>query len=274
MAKKIYHAPDTGEALEPPHWMLVALEGRAPWEFGASLLAAPWLRQAPKGDGHPVLVFPGLASNDFATVVLRHFLRDRGYAAYEWDLGFNLGPRPGVLEACRERLHAIRAEHGRSVSLVGWSLGGVYAREMARLATKDVRQVITLGTPFTGHPKATNAWRLYEVASGAKVIDDAELRAIRRTPPVPTTSIYSRTDGVVAWRCSVETESAHSENIEVHASHIGLVMNPTVLYAMADRLAQPEGGWLRFDRDGRAGWKKLAYPDPARPHQGFGAKST
>lgn len=242
----------------------MALEGRAPFEFGAAMMAAPLLRSVPAGDGHPVLVFPGLVAGDLTTVVLRAFLSSWGYAAYAWEQGVNLGPRPGVVEACIARVKQLRAEHGRPVSLIGWSLGGVYAREIAKMAPDDVRSVITLGTPFTGHPKATNAWRVYEFASGHRLIDDAQLAALKTTPPVPTTSIFSRTDGVVAWQCSKERESGSSENIEVHASHIGMGMNPMVLYAIADRLAQPEGKWQRFDREGHTGIKKWLYLDPQR----------
>ena len=261
--RKTHSSKDKND-VRAPGWLLMALEGRAPWELGASLLAAPILKTAPKGDGHPVLVFPGLAAGDITTLVLRNFLRDRGYASYAWEQGLNFGPRPGVVEACVARVKQLRAEHGRTVSLIGWSLGGVYAREIAKIAADDVRSVITLGTPFSGHPKATNAWRLYELASGQRITDDDRIAELRKTPPVPTTSIFSRTDGVVAWQCSAEQETARSENIEVHASHLGMGMNPTALYAVADRLAQPEGKWKRFDRDGHRGIKKLLYLDPQR----------
>lgn len=252
------------ESIKAPGWFRLALEGRAPWELWASLVALPVLKNAPKGDGHPVLVFPGLATGDLTTVVLRNFLKDRGYVPHAWEQGLNRGPRPGVIEACVERVQELRAEHGRAVSLVGWSLGGVYAREIAKMVPDDVRVVVTLGSPFAGHPKATNAWRLYEFASGRSIEDDARIADLKSTPPVPTTSIFSRTDGVVAWQCSVEEETERSENIEVHASHIGMGMNPTALYAVADRLAQPEGEWRRFDREGLAGLKKLLYRDPQR----------
>lgn len=255
-----HHGPG-GEPIDikPPGWLLLALEGRAPWELGASLLAAPILRNAPDGDGHPVLVFPGLVAGDFSTLVLRNYITRRGYAAYTWEQGLNLGPRPGLVELCVERVQRLREEHSQPVSLLGWSLGGIYAREIAKMIPDDVRQVITLGTPFAGSPKATNAWRIYELVSGQRAADASQVAQLRQTPPVPTTSIYSRTDGVVAWRCSIEQETDLSENIEVHASHIGLGMNPAALYAIADRLAQPHGSWQRFDRDGLPGLKKLLY---------------
>ncbi|HYD95746.1 MAG TPA: alpha/beta fold hydrolase [Noviherbaspirillum sp.] len=262
--KSVENAMQGEEEPRAPGWFLLALEGRAPWELWASLLTLPVLKRAPVGDGHPVVVFPGLATGDMTTLVLRNFLKDRGYATFAWEQGLNRGPRPGVIEACMQRVRQLHREHGRKVSLVGWSLGGIYAREIAKELPDHVRTVITLGTPFSGHPKATNAWRLYEFASGQRVEDDPRLTTLKRTPPVPTTSILSRTDGVVAWKCCIERETERSENIEVHASHLGMGMNPTALYAVADRLAQPEGQWQRFDRNGIKGLKRLLYLDPHR----------
>lgn len=247
-----------------PGIVRLALEMRAPWELGFALASLPFLRGAPKGDGHPVLVFPGLAAGDITTVVIRRFLGDLGYQAYAWEQGLNFGPRPGVLETCIERIRQLRAEHGRPVSLVGWSLGGVYARELAKMLPDQVRLVISLGSPFVGSPKANNAWRVYQLVSGEAEIDPARYAMLAETPTVPTSSVFSRSDGVVDWRCSVEHETANSENIEVHASHVGLGANPLVLYAIADRLAQPEGGWRRFDREPHRGVKKLLFRDPGR----------
>lgn len=262
--KNTQYSGQETESIKAPGWFRLALEGRAPWELWASLVAMPLLKNAAEGDGHPVLVFPGLATGDMTTLVLRNFLKSRGYIPYAWEQGLNRGPRPGVIEACIERVQELRSEHGRSVSLVGWSLGGVYAREIAKMVPDDVRVVVTLGSPFAGPPKATNAWRLYEFASGRRIEDDTALVDLKAPPPVPTTSIFSRTDGVVAWQCSVQEEADWTENIEVHASHIGMGMNPMALYAVADRLAQPEGQWQRFDRDGMGGLKKLLYRDPQR----------
>ena len=181
---------------------------------------------------------------------MRRFLSDRGYDAQAWELGRNLGPRPGVLDGCKHRIRTLRRESGRKVSLIGWSLGGIYAREMAKLVADDVRCVITLGTPFSGPPKATNAWQIYEMAAGERVEARHSEFDLAKAPPVPTTSIYSRTDGIVAWQCSVQRRERQTENIEVEASHIGLGVNPAVLYAVADRLSQPEGQWAAFDRSG------------------------
>jgi pimeloyl-ACP methyl ester carboxylesterase len=246
--------------VKAPGALRLALEMRMPWEFGASIAALPLLSMLPRGDGHPVVVFPGLAASDLSTAPLRRFLASRGYDARAWDLGRNLGPGNGVLEACHHKVQLLRRETGRKVSLVGWSLGGIYAREVAKLSPNDVRLVITLGTPFTGHPRATNAWQVYEMASGERVDERALHFDLKTAPPVPTTSIYSRTDGVVSWQCSVQEPGGDTENIEVEASHIGLGVNPAVLYAVSDRLAQPEGKWQPFDR---SGLKRLFYGDPS-----------
>jgi pimeloyl-ACP methyl ester carboxylesterase len=242
------------EEHRPPHALLMLMEGRAPWELAATLAAAPWLRKLPRGDGHPVLVFPGLGANDFTTVPLRRFLDHLGYVTHPWGQGFNFGPRKGVLKRCNDDVRALFARHAQPVSLIGWSLGGLYARELAKELPEHVRCVITLGTPFTGHPRATNAWRIFEMVSGQSVNDATMMAQLRKPPPVPTTSIYSRTDGVVSWRCSINEPGPLTENIEVHASHIGMGMNPMALYAVADRLAQPVGEWKPFDPVGARRW--------------------
>jgi pimeloyl-ACP methyl ester carboxylesterase len=247
--------------LRPPGPLLVALEGRAPWEFGATLAAMPWLRAAPRGDGHAVVVYPGLAASDLSTLPLRSFLRQCGYEAHGWELRFNFGPRKGVLAESLERVARLCERTGRRVSLVGWSLGGLYAREIAKLLSDHVRCVVTLGTPFTGTPKATNAWRIYELTSGHKLDDPEVLRHVRSAPPVPTTSIYSRTDGVVSWQCSIQEPGGRTENIEVAASHLGMGLNAAAWFAISDRLAQPEGRWRPFHREG---WRRWLYPDPDR----------
>jgi pimeloyl-ACP methyl ester carboxylesterase len=247
--------PDAELHTVPPGLWLMMLEARAPWEAMALAAVSPWLSRMPSGDGHAVLVFPGLGANDMSTLALRRFLRQHRYAAYGWEQGFNLGPRDGVLERCRARIEALHKKHRGKISLIGWSLGGIYAREMAKELPDLVRCVITLGTPFTGHPKATNAWRFYQLVSGQHPHDEELLAQVRRPPPVPTTSIYSKTDGVVAWQCSINPmRHAHTENIEVHASHIGMGMNPMAMYAIADRLRQAPDHWRRFDVQGARRW--------------------
>lgn len=238
------------------------LEGRAWFEAGASLALMPLWQLAPRGDGHPVLVLPGLVASDRSTAIMRRFLGRLGYAVSPWGLGINFGPRPGVVEGMRRKIEQLAEAHGRKVSLVGWSLGGIYARELAKQLPSSVRLVISMASPFTGHPRASNAVRLYELVSGNRVGAPEFHDPLRASPPVPTTSIWSRSDGVVSWRCSVERRQPFVENIEIRASHLGIGNHPLALFATADRLAQPEHAWTPFQRDG---WKKLLYGDPDRP---------
>jgi pimeloyl-ACP methyl ester carboxylesterase len=223
-------------------------------EYLSMLAAFPWLRSLQRGDGHPVMVFPGMGANDLTTLPLRAFLRSLGYVTRAWGQGINAGPRRGVLERCAADIRDLADRTGQPVSLIGWSLGGIYAREMAKQQPEVARCVITLGTPFTGHPRATNAWRVYEWLTGTRVGDPKVMAQIRQAPPVPTTSIYSRSDGIVAWRCSLNDPGPLAENIEVHASHVGMGMNPLALYAIADRLAQPIGRWQPFETSGARRW--------------------
>jgi pimeloyl-ACP methyl ester carboxylesterase len=153
--------------------------------------------------------------------------------------------------------------YGRKVSLVGWSLGGLYARQLAKMKPERVRSVITLGSPFAGSPRSTNAWRIYEIASGRRADEEDERfgGSLSVPPPVPTTAIFSRTDGICAWQVCMEKASAKSESIEVESSHCGMGHHPAAVYAVADRLAQAEGQWKPFDR---SGWRAVLYPDPTR----------
>lgn len=253
------------ETLAPPSTALLLMEGRAIPELAAFVAAYPLIASAPRGDGHPVLVLPGLITSDRSTGPLRTFLAGQGYSAHGWDLGRNYGLLPGFERRMLDRVKQLNDEHGRKVSLVGWSLGGIYARQLAKALPDRVRSVITLGSPFAGPPTATNAWRLYEFTSGHKVDNrDNHMGGVVATaPPVPTTAIYSRTDGICAWQCCVEVEGPITENIEVLGSHCGLGHNPAAVYAVADRLAQAEGSFKPFDR---GGWRKVFYPDPTRPH--------
>ena len=233
------------DAIRPPSAALLALEGRAWLEFAALLPALPFLARAPRGDGHTVLVLPGWLASDRSTRPLRWFIRGRGYHAHGWKLGRNLGPSPDTVAGLGRRFLALRERHGgRRLTLIGWSLGGIFARELARRFPSDVRQVITLASPFRD-VSATSVARLLRPRRSEG--DGPELRRRLREPlPVPSTAIYSRTDGIVAWRSCMEDEGPLSESIEVLSSHCGMGHHPGVLLVIADRLAQGEGAWRPY----------------------------
>jgi len=242
------------DRVAPPRRGLLFLEGRALLELAALVPAYPWLRRAPAGDGHPVLVLPGFMASDFSTRTLRGFLRELGYRTHGWKLGRNLGPSERTIQGIGERFFALRERYGRTVSLIGWSLGGIYARELARRFPADVRQVITLASPFRD-VEAVNVPRFLRERSRRRSIPEQEtIRAGLGDPlEVPATAIYSRSDGIAAWQSCLEPQGPQSENIEVVSSHIGIGHHPIALLAIADRLAQPEGKWKPFTAP--AGWR-------------------
>jgi pimeloyl-ACP methyl ester carboxylesterase len=232
----------------PPLSRLV-IEPMAVLECGTFLTAVPLLYAIPRGNGHPVLVLPGFAASDQSTVALRRMLRWHGHAVYGWGLGHNVGAHPHIVQGMRRRLDDLHHRHAATVSLVGWSLGGVFARELARRQPDAVRQVITLASPFrlrTGDQ--TNATWLYDmVAPADDPVYGLDTPEQDRPPlPVPTTAIYTRTDGIVRWHACIESAGPHRENIRVHGTHNGLGFNVAAIIAVADRLAQPAGSWRPF----------------------------
>ncbi|MDD3797795.1 MAG: alpha/beta hydrolase [Novosphingobium sp.] len=240
------------EAIRRPLTGLALLEPvRFAWELGALALTSPLLAQSPRGDGHPVMVLPGFAATDCGTFLLRQFLSRLGYQVFPWNLGWNLDQHSAGEngEYVAQRIDDIAEQTGRKVSLVGWSLGGVIAREAARRDPSRLRQVITLGSPFAGNPSATSLAIVYELITGNRLSSPEHRERYRNGHeplPVPSSAIFSKSDGAVAWRnCVSETDSI-TENIEVHSSHSGFSANPAVFYAVADRLAQPEQGWCKF----------------------------
>lgn len=224
----------------PPVSLLLTEPLRALFDYCAFKLAA---RPQPVGDGHAVIVFPGLGGAPFTTAPLRDYLRACGYDAQCWGQGVNTGPE-GELDAwlgtLDERVLAAAQASGGPVSLVGWSLGGIYARELAKRLPQQVRNVITLGTPFAALSGATHAESLYRWLGGDTSQITPELAArLAETPPVPCTSIYSRTDGVVDWRGCVAPPGRRCQSVEVAASHLGMVAHPQVMRIVAERLAAP-----------------------------------
>ena len=236
-------------APRPPLSLLSTEALRAAGEYVSHRLASQ--ADHPKGDGHPVIIFPGLASDGHAVAPLRSHCLRLGYAAMDWGRGWNTGPRGDVdawLESLAGDVRALLDGFDEPPTMIGWSLGGIYARELAKLDGMDVRQVITIGTPFNGTPAQTHAGWVYRVLSGKPARLSRSLRQRLATPPgVPTTSIYSRSDGVVAWQaCRHDRPARHVEDVAVQGSHLGMGWNPQVLKVVADRLAQRPGHWRPF----------------------------
>jgi pimeloyl-ACP methyl ester carboxylesterase len=244
--------------------------GRALADLVSLQGASPLLSFAPSGDGHPVMVLPGFLAAGGTTSPLRRFLKSKNYEPFCWGLGRNLGPLAigpeGELLA--QKLESIYRQMKRKVSLVGWSLGGIMARELAKQHPNMVRQVITLGSPFGG-PRSNHAWRIYQGVTGQE-IDPEAMRDVfdnLEQPPkgIPTTAIFSKGDGVAAWQTCIERRAKNTDNIEVYGSHCGLGVNPAVHFAVADRLALPEREWQPFDRTA-ATWRRFVYPSSGHYH--------
>jgi len=208
----------------------------------------------PRGEDHPVVIFPGLATDSRFTAPLARHCADLGYTTHDWGRGYNCGPDGDVdtwLDRLANDVALMIQSHRCTATLIGWSLGGIYAREIAKRLAGRVRQVITIGTPFGGGPEHTNVAWLYRLLNGETAVIEAGLaRRLRTPPPVPTTSIYSRTDGIVAWQACRERGGQATENIEVDSSHLGLTWHPDVFAIIADRLSVPEGAWRPWSAPG------------------------
>lgn len=240
------------DSVQRPSLALLGTEPfRAAMEFALQKLGKS--NDAKPGDGHPVVIFPGLGGHGGSVATLREHCRALGYDAFDWGQGFNTGPQ-GEFDAW---LHALKSEvadrlagHTQAATLIGWSLGGLYAREIGKLMAPRIRQVITIGTPFNTDADHTNVGWLFRLLSGSSsAIDPALSRRLRTPPPLRTTSIYSRSDGVVAWQtCCHDKRSRLVHDIEVDSSHFGMGWNRDVLAAVADRLGQQPGPWRRYVR--------------------------
>jgi pimeloyl-ACP methyl ester carboxylesterase len=229
------------EILSPPLRLLAAEPFRAAMEYVSQKFSKPDISK--HGDGHPVVIFPGLATDGHAVATLREHCRALGYDAMDWGQGFNTGPRGDIddwLQHLRLQMTVLLNGRSQKATFVGWSLGGLYAREVAKLMAPHVRQVITIGTPFNAEADYTNVGWLFRLLSGADPIIDSELsQRLRTPPPMRTTAIYSRSDGVVAWQtCRHGKDSPRVHDVEVDSSHIGMGWNKEVLSAVADHLRQ------------------------------------
>lgn len=222
---------------------------RAALELTALATVAPALAAERRGDGHPVLVLPGMVGGDVSTLGLRRYLTWLGYSVSSSRTGMNAGPTEALVSGLRARLEKLAAASGQPVSLIGWSLGGLYAHELARRAPGSVRQVVTLGSPVRlARPRAHETSRLFDCFSHLNVAPSLVARPWAEAGPlrVPATSVYTRSDGIVSWQACLLRPGKRRQNIEVYGSHLGLVFNPTVLHVLAARLAQPAHTWRPF----------------------------
>lgn len=196
------------------------------------------LAECPPGDGHPVLVIPGFLASDHSTWALRRFLRDIGYAAFGWGQGLNTGPSPGLRMRLLEVVAGLRRRFGERISLIGWSLGGVYARDIALYRPRDVRTVITLGTPLHGPVQGSAIWRLFALLNRKWLAGlSADALELRLKPLcVPSMTVYSPSDGIVCGPACAVPRGLAGTSVAVDGSHIGLVHNPRVLRAVAEHL--------------------------------------
>jgi pimeloyl-ACP methyl ester carboxylesterase len=239
-------------AFQGPSLSLLGAEPfRAAMEFAWHALAAP--NTSTPGDGHPVVIFPGLGADGASVAILREHCRALGYDAFDWGEGFNTGPQGDLdswLDALATQVSKLLASHSQPATLIGWSLGGLYARELGKLLAPRVRQVITIGTPFNAEADMANAGCLFRLLSGGSStrVDPTLSERLRTPPPVRTTSIYSLSDGVVAWQtCRHDKQSTLIQDIEVEGSHFGLGWNRDVLNVVADRLGLTVVPWRPCD---------------------------
>ncbi len=237
-----------------PRPLLTLLEARAGLEMAETLACLPWLSRAPMGDGHPVLLLPGFGATDVSLEPLRVFLRNRHYHVETWGLGRNVGFNRRFAQVIEQKVRYLHHRHRRKVSLVGWSLGGVFAFYVGHSAPECVRSVISLGSPLRLDPDARPppgvkamyralAQPMGTVAHQAR----SRSRSMRAPPPVPSTCIYSDHDGFVPpAQATLEGDPESHENVCVASSHIGLGFNRRVLWVVADRLSQPEDAWQPY----------------------------
>jgi len=227
--------------IQRPSLLLFITEGlRSIYERANSVKFRKEFEPQVKGDEHPVLVIPGFLAGELSTKPLRDFINKMGYTSYDWNLGRNYGRLEDV-ETLIEQVDILYKDHQQKITLIGWSLGGIYGREIAKRKPRIIRQVITLASPFKGLNKANYAKWAYRLLNGKNADDiDAELLAsIPRPAPIPTTAIYSKKDGIVPWTLCLEDEKNDLyQNIEVDSAHLGMGFDKEVLELIAHLLSQ------------------------------------
>jgi pimeloyl-ACP methyl ester carboxylesterase len=238
---------------------------RALFELVCLLPAHLFLKRAPRGDGHPVITLPGYRSDDTAMLALRRYLARWGYAPYPWGLGANLGigyQRIDYEKRMLEKLESIVEKHGEPATLIGWSQGGVIAREVTKQRPELVSQLIVLGSPLADAPEATTLFRIFRRTSAEEITNELMSMMREVASPLPNVRcicIYSNSDGIVSADIAQDLVSPNVENIRVSSSHLGMAVNPVVLFIIADRLSQPEDDWKPFNTytlDRLLGWSR------------------
>jgi pimeloyl-ACP methyl ester carboxylesterase len=220
---------------EPPRLGALLREAGALLSLRWRSMVPPRVEPCSVGQGRPVLVIPGFLAGDHSTTVLRRALKASGYRVYGWGPGLNLGARADLLE----RLDSLvdRASRKGPVTLIGWSLGGLYAREAAKRRPDQVARVITLGSPFSGDVRANNAWRLYEMVNDHKVDSPPINVRVAEKPPVPTVAFWSRRDGIVAPASARGETHECDRAVELDCTHMGFMSEPGAIRAILDVLA-------------------------------------
>lgn len=226
---------ETSDLIAPPAGSLLLTEARAARELPRLLLRTPDLLRAPRGRG-PVVAFPGFGTGDVATAPVRAFLRSLGHTTHGWAMGVNRGDVEAVVPPATARVRDIVERTGAPAALVGWSLGGVIAREIARDEPELVRRVVTYGTPVVGGPRYTRSAAAYG-EERVRAIEIVVAERNRIPIEVPVTAIYSRRDGAVAWRACLDDFTPEVANIEVSSSHVGMGFDPDVWRIIARALA-------------------------------------
>lgn len=241
------------DAANSPSPFNVLMESRSLFELGQFFQSLSHISTLPSGDNHPVIVIPGFLTDDKYTSLMRWFLKKKNYDVRPWHQGVNLSFKLRYIQNLQKQIYQINNNTGKKVSLVGWSLGGMYARYASHTMPEYIRQVITLGTPFSRQMNSTLVTRFFELINRQKFSDFHPdiINKIIQPLPVASTSIYSKLDGVIAWECSIcPTPHNNHEHIEIDSSHTGLTHNPASLYAIADRLALSENDWQPFENSG------------------------
>lgn len=218
-------------------WYLTELP-RAIWEWIMSMRFIRKFKPKKSGDGHPIFVIPGFMASGMSTRPMRKMLNRIGYKALDWGLGRNLGKLENM-EVLSQKLNNIYQEKNQKITLIGWSLGGVYARELGKQHPEIIKNIITLGSPFNAVDMPNNAWWLFKLVNGKDVKNRYGdwLEQLPNPAPVYTTAVYSKQDGVVPWAgCMEKVEDELHENVEVRGSHFGLGVNKSVLKVIVDRI--------------------------------------